>query len=61
VAVAPIPLAQTIAGVDLLATNRLMRVQLMAVEVDVQDADAPRAEETDNELTSKGSKAESLH
>jgi hypothetical protein len=33
----------------------------VAVEVDVQDMDMTGTEETDNNLTSKGLKAKSLH
>jgi hypothetical protein len=60
--VAPIPLATTIlVGADLLAVNRVVRVQPVVVEGDAQDEDTIRTEETDNECISKSLKAKSLH
>jgi hypothetical protein len=55
------PAPTILVGADLLAVNRVARVQLVVVEVDTQDEDVTGIEETDNEHTSKSLKAESLH
>jgi hypothetical protein len=55
------PAPTILVGADLLAVNRVVRVQLVVVEVDAQDEGATGIEETDKERTSKSLKAESLH
>jgi hypothetical protein len=56
-----LPAPTILVGADLLAVNRVMRVQLVVVEADAQDEEVTGIEETDNKRTSKSLKAESLH